>query len=151
MYPKRDNYNYLLDELGSIVYGYRYKDGRRVDKEGNPVSDEINIKDSFYLLYNHAYCYADDPSVELTVGDDYEPFYILKSYDEFNFLINTMLMEYRVFNDVGTGKVSYFPYEKMAEYLFSEEKYENDNTKKTIIDYLTTVFDLEDCKKRVKK
>ena len=147
---KREDYSYLLDELSDIVYGYRYKYGVLVDKNDEPVSDDINKKNGFYLLYNHAYCFADDTNTESTVREDYEPFFILKSYDMFNFLINTMLMEYQVYNDVGTGKVNYFPYEKMAEYLFSGEEHEYNDTKKTIIDYLTTVFDLEDCKKRVK-
>ena len=155
MNSKREDYSYLLDELSSIVYGYRCKEGVLVDENDEPVSDDINKKDAFYLLYNHAYTYADTYATEDTVGDDYEPFFVLKSYDEFNFLINTMLREYQVFNDVGTGKVSYYPYEKMAEYLFSGEEYEFNDTKKTIINYLETVFDLEEnkrgYKRRVKK
>ncbi len=142
---------YLLDELSKIVYSTRFDGyGKLVDQNGNPVSDEIDLKYDFYLIYNHAYCFADDGLTEAIVGDDYEPFFILKSYEMFNFLIKQMIEEYKMYNDIGTGNVSYHPYEKMAEYLFSETKYEFVNTKEVIINYLKTIYDFEKGKRRVK-
>ena len=154
---KREDCSYLLDEMSTIYENARFKDGMLIDKDDNHVSADVDNKFSFYLLYMETYREIDDPSIEATVREDYEPFYIAKSYNMFNTIINILLMEYQVYGDINTSKVNYYPYEKAIDYLFRGEygKYAVEEIlearKATIINFLESVFNLKDCKRRVKK
>ena len=44
----------------------------------------------------------------------------LASYGLFNYFLNTCVGEYRIFDDIGTGKVTYIPYQPIADYFFSD-------------------------------
>ena len=160
MISQREDYSYLLDELSKISGMYRLYYGKIVDLNGEEFKDEtIKDKVEFYILYSYAYQKNDGHwgiNEDVFDGDYYQAM-ILCSYNMFNYLINIFLKEYQVYGDIGTGNISYFPYEKAANYLLgiaeAEENMHSTSevSKEITINYLNSVFDLKDYKKRVKK
>ena len=159
MISRKEDYSYLLNELGKYSNNFKLLDGKIVDNNGKEFEDEsIVTKIKFYLLYANAYKYNDDNSFrdEDILDGDYYQGLILCSYDMFNYLINVFIKEYQVYGDIGTGNVIYYPYQKMADYLIGKNfvgdhyYFQPEQAKETVIDYIKTVFDLENCKRRVK-
>ncbi len=128
----RKDYRYLLEELRDYVYNYSInQNGEVIDKSGNIVNDELTIANVDFLIeYSMAYETFDEKSandknkVNISYGER-----VLSSYGVFNNLINNLVSEYNVYGYIGTGYVSYSPYQDIAEYLFN-------NSYRILIKYL---------------
>lgn len=152
MISKKEDYSYLLDELRSTSYRYYWDTiGRVVNKDREEQTDESIISSTdFYMTYCIAYLMMEkkDNNVEIKIDRAFMD-RALTSYGAFNYLINTIISEYRVYGDIGTGKVSYIPYQQMADYLFL-----NEDIKTIVMEYLKNklnyIFDEEKSKVRVK-
>ena len=154
MISKRQDYSYLLDELRNISHQYSLNfDYGIIDKNGEIQHDEhITTKFKFYMIYCLAYKKMDETKEKKSkecVIDKETIDRALASYGMFNYLVNTCIAEYRIYDDIGTGKVSYIPYEPLANFFF-----ENDYRREVLINYLNNeldyVFSDENGKKRVK-
>lgn len=139
MVSKKEDYSYLLDELREVSkYYYWDKIGRIVDIDGNEqFDDDIVIKTDFYTEYCFAYKAMDEynETVKTKINREFID-RALTSYGAFNYFINTCIAEYRVYSDIGTGKVSYIPYQVLADYFF-----QNEAIKETLMEYLKHVLD----------
>ena len=157
MISRKEDFSYLLDELNNISSQFYFKNGEIVDLNGEIIKDNSIInKIQFYLLYSYAFQNNDTDNFcankDIMDHDLYQAT-ILGSYDMFNCVINTFLKEYQLYGDIGTKNIVYFPYEKVFKFLLGidNDRYEFSTSPKTIVaNYLNTVFELEDCKKRVK-
>ena len=125
MVKERYNYSLLLDIL-------RYAhDNYQINKEGNIINDYNVVEQNncaiatvrFSYLYSLAY--KSIGAMENTFID----------YKTFNSFINICLNEYKIYSDIGTGKVLYFPCQGIADYIFMNDQYRN-----MLIDYLENVI-----------
>ena len=148
MISKKEDYSYLLDDLGEVSNNYSWNNKGEVVDLNNVVCEdsEIELKIRFFTLYSLAYRYNDSEE-ENTLPEMTNAYKerILSSYNIFNYFINTCLCEYRIYNDLGTGKVMYYPYQKIADFFFGTKE-----LKSLVLDYLKSEIELEECKKRVK-
>ena len=150
MVSRKEDYSYLLDDLREISQEYHWDVvGRVVDNNGVEQNDEVIItKTDFYMGYCFAYRAFEQSKDNTPIKVD-RAFIerALSSYGAFNYLINTCLGEYRVYNTVGTGKVSYVPYQALADHIFNY-----DLLKDSLINYLkqelSNVFEEENTYKK---
>ena len=148
MISKKGDYSYLLDELKEFYNNYQLTmDDKIFDLNGEEQTDyEITTKLRFARTYCLAYAVVDTIDTKEIPKKSKE--YIERvfgSYGMFNYFINTCLGEYRIYEDIGTGKVNYYPYQLLADFFFGLDLMKN-----ILIDYLKIEFEKEDCKTRVK-
>ena len=150
---KKQDCGYLLDDLREASYKYYVNNnGEILDINGEIQNDERVIRNvKFYILYCMAYKNMDDMNKTKT-SNVIEKELInraLASYGMFNYLINICIAEYRLYDEIGTGKITYAPYQKVADFFF-----ENETRKAFLVDYLASNFEeiceIENAKKRVK-
>lgn len=153
MVAKKEDYSYLLDDLRNISEEYHWDAiGRIVDKEGKEQDDDYIVnKTDFYMYYTYAYRaldYDKDSNKAVKVDRAYIE-RALTSYGAFNYFINTCVGEYRIYGEIGTGNVTYVPYQPLADYFFNDE-----GNKEILLDYLYQelgyIFKDETNKRRVK-
>ena len=153
MIGTRGNFDSLLDMLRDFSYNlYVNKMGIVVDIEGEEVNNERYITlTQFYSLYCLAYKDLDERKENKPIKKIDRKFVdrALSSYGTFNYFINTLIGEYRIYDDIGTGKVTYEPYQPIADFFF------NNMAKKEILmtflkNEIKNVFDEEKTNKRVK-
>ena len=145
MISNRQNYSYLLDNLKEIANTNYYNlDNDEID------SESIIIYSKFYQYYVYAYAYmlrVRDKKVSLFNRDMVDR--ALSNYGVFNYFINTCIGEYSIYDDIGTGKIVYAPYQPIADFFF-----ENEDRKEVLMNYLKKelyqVFNQEKPIKRVK-
>ena len=153
MISKKEDYSYLLDDLRSISYNYYLNyNGDIINKNGKIEKDDrIKLCVDFYALYCMAYKKMNDIKEKSPKKNiDRETIIrALASYEIFNYLINICIAEYRLYGDIGTGIVSYIPYEPLFDFFF-----EDNCRKETLVKYLNNELDNvlndENTKKRVK-
>ena len=136
MISKRCDYSLLLDNLKIIVDNYSYDSiGQIIDKNGKVYDDERIATDlMFYYQYAMAFNRLDsEDEVDDTICNDKKfANCVLTSYGIFNSFINNCAAEFRIFEDIGTGKITYAPYQQLADFFF-----ENEIRKGILMDYLT--------------
>ena len=127
-------------------------DGDILDINGEIQNDEQVIRNvKFCLLYCMAYKNMDDMNEKkkANISEIEVIKRALASYGMFNYLINVCIAEYRLYDDIGTGKITYAPYQQLADFFF-----ENETRKSFLVDYLVNNFEeireIENTKKRVK-
>ncbi len=151
---KKQDYSYLLDNLRDLSRVYSLDlTGEVINKDGQVENNE-RVKNSlkFDILYCMAYRKMDtyrekNPS---NTFDRQTVDRALASYGMFTYFINTCVGEYGIYDDIGTGEVTYIPYQPLADFFFEDE------TRKEILmnylrDELKNVFENESDKKRVKR
>lgn len=142
---KREDYSSLLNTLKEISTINYYA------LDNNELEDEELIINSLFCKY---YCFAyahmigvrdnrDCPINRASIDQ------ALSNYDVFNYFLNTCVDEYMLYDDIGTGKVVYVPYQPLADYFFS-----NPFRKEVLVNYvkneLLEKYNNEETKKRVK-
>lgn len=137
MVLKKQDYSNLLLELMNIA-------------NSNYQNDEKVFVNS---MFAKCYCYAymrgvynqDNFLINKDLVDE-----VLSNHKVFNYFINTCIMEYNIYGEVGSGKITYAPYQRLADFFFEDE-----NRKEILINYLQSeikdVFNIEKAKIRVKK
>ena len=131
MISQREDFGYLLDRLKEIAnINYFEVDDNEID------SESILTYSRFYQYYVYAYAYMlrvrnkKDSLINHDMVDR-----ALSNYGIFNYFINTCIGEYKMYDDIGTGKVIYAPYQPLADFFFeSEEK------KEILMNYLRKEF-----------
>lgn len=103
--------NYQLDLIGDVF-----------DNEDKIQTDEnICLKTSMYFAYCNAYKnYINEIEKPLKVDDIAIYTRALYDYGVFNSFISNCIIEYRMYNHIGTGKISYNPYYDIAEFFFKD-------------------------------
>ena len=152
MISKKVDCSSLLDELRDISYNYYMNTkGEVIDKDGNVQDDEhINIKTKFYILYCMAYKALDEMNKQESLSKIDRQFIdrALTTYGMFDYFINVCIAEYRIYDEIGTGIVTYLPYKPLADFFF-----ENNARKMILFNYLKSeILSLEEenSKRRVK-
>lgn len=154
MISKRQDYSHLLDNLRNISHQYSLNfDYDVIDKNGVLQQDERIVNSfKFYMLYCMAYKRMDEikeNNSKECVMDKETINRALASYGMFNYLINTCIAEYRIYGDIGTGRVSYIPYESVADFFF-ENAYRKEMLKNFFNNELASILNDENIKKRVR-
>lgn len=142
---KKDCSDYL-DELRLFSKNYRISEkGEIVDKEGNVVTDQHIIrKTKFYILYCLAYKALDEATKmeEVEMNQNLID-RALGNYSLFNYLINVAIAEYQIYDEIGTGILTYLPYEQAAAFFFEDE-----GRRKVFSDYVIfEIMELENTKR----
>ena len=149
MISKKVDCSSLLDELRDISNNYYMNNnGEIINKDGEIVNDEeIISKTKLYILYCMAYKVIDEANKKESIKVIDKAFITraLTSYGMFNYFINVCLGEYRIYDDIGTGMVSYVPYQPLADFFF-----ENDFRKEILLDYLKKKLDVKEDQKKNK-
>ena len=124
MFFKKDDYSYSLYVLKKVA--------------SNNVAD-LDLDDEtlytysvFYKVYTFAYAYLlkNKNKAKVTVNKKMVE-KALSSYVIFNYFINTCATEYEIYNDIGTGDITYEPYQPLADFFFI-----NPDNKELLISYL---------------
>lgn len=119
MISKRENYNYLLDNLREVTEEYYTK--KDINEEVYSTSIVM-----FSQLYCLAYRYKNGIVGQVSNDKKNEfAYYALNDYNTFNSFINNCVNEYRMYNELGTGKVLYVPYQELADFFFSDNYYKS--------------------------
>ena len=145
MITKNEDYTYLLTKLREIANTKYFELDR----------DEID-NDTFvtYSMFCQYYCYAYANLLKMRDNKEYLidrnlVDQALTSYQIFNYFINLCTHEYMIYDDIGTGNITYMPYQPLADFFF-----ENKDKKEILMRYLrkelSNVFGKEVIKKRVK-
>ena len=145
MISKIRDYTCLLTKLREIANTKYFE----IDR------DEID-NDTFitYSMFCQYYCYAYAYLLKVRDNKDYLidrnlVDQALNSYTIFNYFINTSVKEYMLYDDIGVGKITYAPYQPLADFFF-----ETDDKKEILMRYLrkelSDVFKKKDEKRRVK-
>lgn len=137
MVLRREDYSYLLDNLRDIAYNYYlYYNGDIIGKDGKVKTDErLKTCVKFYMLYCLAYknmmdMQENNPNKYI---DRETIIRALASYDMFNYFINTCVGEYCIYDEIGTGMVTYNPYQPLADFFFEDE-----SRKESLMNYLNS-------------
>lgn len=106
------DYSYLLDKI-------------REEVNRNPLNvrlddNEYGLYYTFAYNYFYAYIYLLEKR-NIPVGDNIRDV-IFSDYNTFNSFINNCVKEYEMFDEIGTGKVTYFPYQELADFLYVEKR-----------------------------
>ena len=116
-------YDSWLEELQNICRNYQLDlIGDVFDNENKIQTDEnICLKTSMYFAYCNAYKYY-IYEMERPLKADDNAIYTRALYDYgiFNSFISNCVIEYRMYNHIGTGKISYYPYYDIADFFFKE-------------------------------
>ena len=141
------DYSFLLDNLKRISENYS------IDGSGNIVNKDGDIETNEYIIINtkfyNLYCMAYKDLAE--VLDNYPIETIdrafinraLSDYHTFNRFINNCIVEYKMYDDLGTQKISYTPNSVLSRGCF--------RNKWVVYDYLkcelSEIFNNEDNKR----
>ncbi len=121
----RGDYSYLLDNLKQVASHYYFNnEGLIVSYDGRVEKDfRIVINAEFYNLYRRAYKELMEKGCDCKISENNRDLvnHMLMDYDKFNYFINTCIGEYQLYNDIGTGKVSYIPYQSLADFFFKND------------------------------
>lgn len=150
----KKDYSYLLDNLYLISGNYYLNsEGKIVSKSGRIETDpRMIINAEFYILYRKAYRSLIEEGSNYSIKDNNINLveHMSADYNRFNYFINLCISEYNMYDDIGTGKVNYFPCQPLADFFFK-----NDVKKGILRAYLNSELkaDLnkEQDKRRVKK
>ena len=117
------------EETGNPIAGEGFQEGDKVapgkvvNDQGEVVNDDhIITNTTFYSLYCMAYKSFDEVknNKQVEVIDRAFVDRALSTYGLFNYFLNTCVGEYRIFDEIGTGNVTYEPYQPIADYFFSD-------------------------------
>ena len=133
MVSKRRECLSLLNNLRTVADNYKINsEGLVIYKDGEQETNEKNIiRMKFCVLYVSAYKHflesIDDKTYEIN-----EEFVqrALSDYGVFRSFINNCVVEFNMYDTIGTGNISYFPYQALAKELIDF------NNKQFIVDYL---------------
>lgn len=134
MVSKRRECLSLLNNLRMIAENFKInEEGFVVDQNGEQETNEANIiRMKFCVLYVSAYKHlleSFDNKLTYVINEEFVN-RALSDYGVFRSFINNCVIEYNMYNTVGTGNISYFPFQALADELV------NIRTKDFLIDYL---------------
>ena len=125
MVKERHDYSLLLDILRYAHDNYKFtKDGSVINNYGK---EEKNSKLITNVKFSYLYCLA---YKKMIINND-SNILALTDYSTFNSFMNICLNEYKIYSDIGTGNILYFPYQDLAAFIF-----EDISRKKLLFDYL---------------
>ena len=144
MKKERFDCSFLLNNLRYAYFNYD------VNKDSKGRNSFLANNYKFSIVYCLAYrtLYRMD---SIDPADNMDNYYIAKAlsdYGIFNSFMNNCINEYNIYGDVGTGKISYAPYESLALYIFNSP-----TRKKTFMDFIigdNKSLDNEDSPKKKK-
>ncbi len=139
MYPKTHDYSNLLDELKSAYFNYFLdSDGILYNNNYEETNDE---KAKAEVMFSMIYWLFFEKMYELKKGkENVSPneciHLAFNDYNIFNSFMNICILEYQMYDDIGTGNTIYYPYEQMADFFFNEP-----GNKKVLKHYLDIVME----------
>lgn len=154
MVSRRNDYSYLLNNLNLMAENYHINDNGLVVNLNNEEEKDgyVILNTQFYTLY----CMAYKRFIEVVENVNIDYFNkgiidrALSDYRTFNSFINNCICEYLMYDKIGTGYISYFPFKPLADFIM-----ENSENKKVLTDYIICELEklakLEQEKERVKK
>ena len=135
---KRKEYLEELRNLRTVAENLKVDNNSiLVDKNGEVEKNEGNIiRMKFCILYVLAYkkfLESIDNKGTFEVNDGFVE-RVLSDYNIYRSIINNSIVEYNMYNQIGTGNISYFPYQVLANSLFNEKNIP------TVTSYLKSEF-----------
>ncbi len=124
MISKRNDFSHILDDLFIASQNYNLNsDGVVVNHDNQEIKDDSVIYNTkMYTLYCMAYkevAELRDGCPIKNINNDFIK-RVLTDYDTFNSFVNNCIVEFNMYNGVGTGNISYFPNDALAKYFFSD-------------------------------
>ena len=145
---KRKEYQEELRNLKTVAENLKVNnEGVVVDNNGEPEKNEGNIiRMKFCILYVYAYKQFLENIENMGTFEVNDEFIerVLSDYEVYHSFINNSIIEYNMYNGIGTRNISYLPYQVLANSLFSR------NNIQTVTNYLKWEFknDLDIIEKR---